>query len=408
LITLNQNRTSLLAQFNEKYSTFFPSFVAECRARSDTVDQLLRHSRQELRVFLEDYRNQKSGTKSVAEFLSATTPPFKEEQKLYERDRTRSVDMLEKMRAADEHKFPLIAVESLPEEMNRMDNATIVLVLVPECVRVMSLVSTYRVLAGDIRKWRSMEDKHHSRGKEAAATVYFSVYADPQVDKDLLHLDCKNQSVLRALRTARANQETALLIFGLPQDNARELEWNVLYQDGWGVLVNKKEGWRYIGEIRGGLRHGRGVMTYADGTIYTGGWCQGRREGYGELSAADGAVGNPLEKGVYVDNRLRSDGIVVDTTVYDDGSPVNFARVALRSGDAVISHVAKIAQVLGWQLGQRFRMSLESSTGAFPAVYILVNGPHVSPAEHPRVAESYWPLNNDGEKKIKAHFLGGD
>jgi hypothetical protein len=37
----------------------------------------------------------------------------------------------------------------------------------------------------------------------------------------------------------------------------------------------------YMGEWKNGVKHGKGVMTYTDGSIYKGQWVDGHREGDG-------------------------------------------------------------------------------------------------------------------------------
>ncbi|KIJ66932.1 hypothetical protein HYDPIDRAFT_85843 [Hydnomerulius pinastri MD-312] len=404
LVDLNRGRTYLLSYHESNHLPLFPSFIAGCRVRKDAVDELMRKARKELGDYLVAYR---SGTveKSANEFLNEFRPVYAEEKTKYDADLSESNTLISKFDAATQHGFPLIPASKLRVEMDRADKATVALVVVPESVRAVSLLNTYRVLADDIRKWRSVEDT--KRGKDAAGnaatTVYYSIYADPKCDAEFLLLDGQNKSIETALNIVREQKDVAFLTFGLSRDNLGELQWNALNQEGWGIITNKAEHWRYIGEVRKGLRHGTGVITYGDGSSYTGGWFEGQREGYGELFAAGAEV--PDEKGVYLDNNLVKDGITLDATIYRNGSPINFARVSLRLYESVSSHVDRIAKVFGWDIGQKFRVNLVSSTGAFSSPQFKVNGTRVDASEDSDIAYSSWPLDATGEKKIRIEVI---
>lgn len=407
LVTLSQNRTSLRTTFEQNHALLFPTFVKTCRARSSEVDRLLGEAREKLKGFLTKFRENDSSV-NVEAFLKEAAPGYENELKLYNADRAVAAKLLDIKRGADDRKFPLVSVEKLREEMNRIDRATVALVLVPADVQVVSLLNTYRVLADDIQAWRSSQDavQPSSSPNTPAPTVYFSVYIDPLVESDLLILDGAKKSLAYAISTANTTKETVFLTFGVSRLNVRTLDWNALGQEGWGILSNEGQGWKYVGDVQGGRRNGSGVISYADGTSYAGGWFNDERDGFGKLTKTreGGAV---IEEGVYIENVLRSDGVVVDTTVVNNGSVVGFAKIALRSYDSVSSHVDKIARVLGWKSGQKYRLKLESTSGAFTAQTVLVNGPLIDASEHPSIETSAWPLDKGakGELKIKVEKL---
>jgi hypothetical protein len=406
LVTLSQNRTSLRTTFEQHHALLFPTFVKTCRARSSEVDRLLGQAREKLKGFLTKFRENDSSV-NVEAFLKEAAPGYENELKLYNADRAVAAKLLDIKRGGDDRKFPLVSVEKLREEMNRIDRATVALVLVPADVQVVSLLNTYRVLADDIQAWRSSQDAIPSSSpNKPSTTVYFSVYIDPLVKSDLLILDGAKKSLAYAISTANSTKETVFLTFGVSRLNVRTLDWNALGQEGWGILANEAQGWKYVGDVQGGRRNGSGIISYADGTSYAGGWFNDERDGFGKLTKT-GEGGAVIEEGVYVENVLRSDGIVVDTTVVNNGSVVGFAKIALRSYDSVSGHVDKIARVLGWRSGQKYRLKLESTSGAFTAQTVLVNGSLIDASELPSVETSAWPLDKGakGELKIKVEKL---
>lgn len=49
-------------------------------------------------------------------------------------------------------------------------------------------------------------------------------------------------------------------------------------------------GARYVGEWKGGFRHGNGTMQWQDGATYEGQWCLGRAWGKGRFTHVQGEV----------------------------------------------------------------------------------------------------------------------
>ena len=408
ILSLDNNRTWLTRSVEEHHA-IFPSFVDACRKNSNVVGGLVSQARQALRLFLQRYRSGVDDTARPADFQREMSSRFAEEITRYEADREKWLVMVEWMRAGRHHGFPLVPISEVRSRLNRADTGAVALVIVPDSVQFSAMLQTYRVLARDIRTWQSTRSRDPQAGTRGTAsrpdsgeTQYFSVYADPRGDEQLKKLDDSTSSVVRALNTARGSGTVAFLTYGLSNDGLVQLQWSVLNQDGWGVLVNREEGWRYIGHVKKGLRHGSGIITYVDGSIYSGGWFQGKRDGFGKHYPSEQAAdsGEPSADGVYCENILARDGVVVRATVSRHGAPTQFSHVALRSGDSAMAHVNKIGRVFGWRLGQKFQIHLESSVDSFERISVLVNGSRIDPSEDPDVTLSSWPLDAAGDKFV--------
>lgn len=83
-------------------------------------------------------------------------------------------------------------------------------------------------------------------------------------------------------------------------------------------LVTYKDGSMYTGEWRGGFRDGYGLMIYIDGSRYDGNWELGRPYGRGRFSMADGQEYNGMWKSywIYPEMKLETQQLedVADTT----------------------------------------------------------------------------------------------
>lgn len=65
-----------------------------------------------------------------------------------------------------------------------------------------------------------------------------SLYADAKNDAALLDLD----DALGTLKTALQNtSKISFLTYGIGKDNLSGLKWNLLNEEGWGILINKDE-----------------------------------------------------------------------------------------------------------------------------------------------------------------------
>jgi hypothetical protein len=65
------------------------------------------------------------------------------------------------------------------------------------------------------------------------------------------------------------------------------------YASGFGTLVwyvDRKPVSTYVGHMRQGKFHGKGICNFADGDKYDGDWHEGLRHGYGVQTFKDGTV----------------------------------------------------------------------------------------------------------------------
>lgn len=408
IVLLGQNRTSLSTDALA-HKGLFPTFLKTARERNSTVSRLVQQARQELRQFLEANRSQKADAKSPIDFLDEIEGRFQEARELYEKDYDEWLSKMERVRAAKKHDFPPAAISELRGILSGQVNGVVAIILIPETMQYSKLLSTYRELAEDIRNWRSSLDKS-ADDEDHTETKYITVFLDESLDKDLLKLDDDTKSVATALKLARDDATPVFLTFGRTRDTLSQLKWSLVNQEGWGVLVNHAEGWRYIGDVHNGLRHGSGVITYADGSVYQGGWFGGKRDGNGELfppqaRSATGALTGG-EKGVYINNVRVYDGVVVKVTVYRDGSPIQFGRIALRKDDATVSQVDKIGKVFGWPLDQKYELKIESVKKTFNTIVIPVKGTVLDPEVDKSRLPTTLPLGEEGEVVITAVARG--
>jgi len=394
-ISLDQNRIHLFSQMDQHYTPYFSSFAAACREKSKRVSQSLRDARSELRKYLHDYLSSKPGSAPNVDFLTAAKEKYADEQQVYEVDQSTFEDLVQRKKAADNSGFELIDVTKLKKLMNRTDDATIALVVIPESVHTVNLLNIYRVLADDIREWRRVEDSQRGEGDRSEITIYRSLYADPQIDNTLRLLDDADGTLMTAIASIRDSKQTGFLTFGVALSKLGELGWNSMNRDGWGFLINKEDKWRYIGNVRDGMKHGSGVITYADETRYAGSWYKGRREGLGRLISRTGTG----EENVYISDCVREDGVVVNATLFRNDIPIKFVPIVLGGHDTVSDHVAKLADVFGWKIGQRFDVILCSVDDTlFMPESVIANGPLVDSSP-----STTWPL--DGRNFIKINVI---
>ncbi|PBK60446.1 hypothetical protein ARMSODRAFT_727433 [Armillaria solidipes] len=405
VVMLGNNRAWLAAETDNKRD-LFPTFLANCRLRNLEVSRLVQKARGELREYLEAYRAAHVDVKKPSEFRDQVEKSFTDEIELWDQDLAAWRDLVQRLRAAQMHCFPLVSINDLSTRMNRSDKGYIAAILIPELVSFANLLNTYRVLADDIRTWRTTLDKratqYNQNSPASEKTDFVSVYADSQLDTALLQLDDRTKSLAKALEAARRNSEPVFLTYGLSADNLAQLEWSILNEDGWGIIVNRVENWRYIGGVHKGLSHGSGVVTYADKTKYSGAWINGKRDGRGELLNAEGSV---QESGVYVNNLLAPDGVLVIITVYKNRVPIQHGEAALRASDSVRAHVDKIGKVMGWKIGQKYRLYVQSGASSPVNSSVRVNGSMIDPEEDPEVSFSSWSLDTNNKNVVKAHVV---
>src|SRR6266550_4777782 len=397
IINLQIDRRYILDQLENNYKSLFPTLLAECRKRKNEVDTIVINARSALRRFLEAYRsNSCDDNKTADDFIRCNQPRFDTEQERYKIDWATFEDLLEKKRAADDHQFKLTNVAHLRGEMNRPDGATIALVLIPQVVGTIPLFNMYRLYAGAVRKWQEGKPMRRNDGS-TIPTVYYSLFMDPLIVDDFLKLD-DSRTLRTAVETTVKTKEAAFVTFGISRSRGyiRELRWDILGQEGWGVLMNRDEGWRYIGSVHAKLPHGVGTVTYCDGTTYNGDWVQGKRDGKGKLTkTAD--ENEVIAEGIFIENRLQKDGIIIEARVYRNHSIIDYAPVALRTRDAVSSHIAKISKVFSFKIGQKYEIQMKTSRGT---ATVLADGNLIDPCEVPGIGATFWPLETTGDKEI--------
>ncbi|KIJ48655.1 hypothetical protein M422DRAFT_247513 [Sphaerobolus stellatus SS14] len=404
IIKLDNSRIWLKNSVEPKQD-LFPTFFDTISDRTVAVSELVQEARSELADYLKDFRGGTMTLAKPADFKNSIERRFAEAWKQYRADLTTWRDYLERLRAAEINAFPAVSITELTTKMNRADKALIAVILVPEKVMYNDLLNNYRTLAGDIRQWRkSIEepakgtDGKPKEGEAPPQTEYMSIYADEQNDEALHRLDDSSGSLKSALATARKTSNIAFLTYGVGKDKLGSLGWNVLNEEGWGIIINKEENWRYIGNIKRKLPHGSGVMTFIDGTRYSGDWLNGLREGEGELLDKDGNT-VPNSKGIYVRNGLVSDGVVISLTVYNKLQiPIDKRSIVLRSTDSARAHVERIGRAMGWSLKQEFKLQVDDGHS------LVVNGDMIDPSEPPSTQNQFWTLKAD--TKITATPIG--
>ncbi len=405
VVMLGNNRAWLAAEVGNK-RVLFPTFLANCRLRNLEVSCLVQKARGELREYLEAYRAAHVDVNKPSEFRDQVEKSFTDEIELWEQHLAAWRDLVQRLRAAQMHSFPLVSINDLSARMNRSDKGYIAAILIPELVSFANLLNTYRVLADDIRTWRTTLDKRATQDNQnspaSEKTDFVSIYADSQLDTALLQLDDRTKSLAKALEAARRNSEPVFLTYRLSVDNLAQLEWSILNEDGWGIIVKRVENWRYIGGVYKGLPHGSGVVTYADKTKYSGAWINGQRDGRGELLNAEGLV---HESGVYVNNLLAPDGVLMIITVYKNSVPIQHGETALRASESVRAHIDKIGKVMGWKIGQKYRLDVQSGGSSLMNSSVRVNGSMIDPKEDPDVAFPPWSLDTNNKNEVKAYVV---
>lgn len=148
-------------------------------------------------------------------------------------------------------------------------------------MRKFDILTAYRTWGADIKKWRLEEDQ---RLDPPVTTTYLSFYTDPVRDAGLLNLDGEKQALASGLSLCQTLSTPVFVRYGKATLHSINPDWAVLNRDNWGIVVDDKIKTRYIGNLKGGIPHGKGRMTYLDGTEYTGDWFFGGRDGFGKLT----------------------------------------------------------------------------------------------------------------------------
>ncbi|KAF8632131.1 hypothetical protein AX15_002025 [Amanita polypyramis BW_CC] len=279
-------------------------------------------------------------------FVRTNEPEFDSEQKLYERDSGILEDLLEKRRTADEHNFKLLQENALHAEMNRQDKATVALVLIPEVVGIVSLLNIYRLFAGLIKKWQEDIRKIDS---SSAPFVYHSLYVDPKIIGEFRSLTVTS-GPWRLLSRLSSREENPHSSHSASHEAA-----------------GRKAG----GTSGMSMRNSSRQPTKTRLTL---------QKAYSSKIDC-GRMASSSKQGC-------TKTIVLLTML-----------LSLRKGDAVSSHISKIAKVLGFIIGQKYRIKLNMTGGGVLSVH--ANGYLIDPSEVPGLGSSSWPLNAAKEIEIE-------
>ncbi|KAF8320498.1 hypothetical protein DL93DRAFT_2164098 [Clavulina sp. PMI_390] len=392
----------------EEFSDIFSSFAHDIRKRTVEVTKLVQQARAELRDYLERYRSsdEANGNKPSedpkANFTSNIDGKFTTAITNYKNDLDQWRRLQDRMAAAKRHGFPIIGVGAIGTRMNQVDQGMLAAILVPQEANWAALMNLYSDLGVDIRQWRASVDKapEGKDGSKALATQYVTIYTDPLHENILESFDDEAGTLKSALVGAEKTKKAVFLTYGRGNTHLGGLAWNVLNNEGWGIITDKLQNWRYIGDVHLGKPHGSGVMTYVDNTKYAGDFVLGRRDGAGKLLDVKG-MEIAGKGGVWIQNKLERNGVIVKVTLFDDSdTPVQYGKVALNRFASVSSNVDRIGTIMGWDEKMHLRLVLGDR-----AAQVDVVGSMIDSSEQPSVGSSSWPLEGAGPFNITARPL---
>jgi hypothetical protein len=409
-----ENSRAWLRDAVEVHAELFPTFTAVARDGSIKVTKLVQNARDRLCMYLQRYRSGQKDVEEPSNFVTDVAEGFAAAQAEYEREKDEWRGYLDRLSVAERHGFPVVGVGVIGSKMICTDKGMLAVILVPENANWKTLMDLYGDLAVDIRQWRaSIDGGTDDKTSKGSQTEFISIYADPLRDATLKLLDDKTGTLKNALASARyirtsinvlftdflprQTNSGIFLTYGRAQGHVGGLEWNMLNKEGWGVIINRDEAWRYIGYVHLSKPHGSGVMTYVNQTKYAGTFVNGQRDGFGEIINKDGTVVSNM-RGIFIKNVFAPHGVLVDVTVVKkDGIPIQYGKVALNRFDSVRVHVDRIGTIMGWELNQRFRLIPEGGTK------VDVIGTMIDPKEPSNLQMSSWNLNVTST--VIAHIL---
>lgn len=341
----------------------------------EVVNRLYLSSRSQLARFLQDYRNQTNGSETVASFLLTAKPQYSSESDLLEKNIEHWRGLLQLRRAADAHKYPVATVQDITAKMNRGERDSIIVYLLPTEVGMVGLLSAYREVGDEIRRWRELRNT-----EGGGTTIYLSVYADPLRTPALLRLENAEGSISHALSTAIRTSNPTCLMYGYRNDLNRR-SWMALNHEHWGMVVDPLAKTRYLGFLKDGQPHGMGTMTYVNSFSYTGDWLLGKRDGNGVLYRDD----RLLLEGPFIDNRPAEFGhslqmipeeeritplntVPVEVTIHRGTDSIGSAIFAVLTGPPPHRQAEKIARAFGWKPGERYALTPTLEVNNVPGV----------------------------------------
>lgn len=368
---------------------YCPSFLNNCRQRKTAIEKVLGQSRKALAKYLLAYRDggvEKAG--EAEEFLEGVREGYDDRLTECEADESTLGLLQDIAEMAADKQVPLVTVANLRSIMTQAANGVLGVVLTPMSPNLNDVVNTFDVLVPSIRQWRAEEDKKNaSADGNQQQTALFSYYCDASLAEELLKLDCQSQVLSKALAGFGQSDSPRFVHYGvlLTGPQQRQFGWSLLNDEGWAFLSDEESSY-YIGQVSGGERHGRGAITYADGSTYTGDWWWNARHGQGKLMEA-----NKRSVGVFIDDQYRADGVVVNLVVVAHHSPVAAYKVPLRKGDATASHVRGIGKMLGWTDRDEYMLVVEEVTTGIQLLELRVVGTLLKQGQE-EMSTASWPL----------------
>ncbi|KAL0571599.1 hypothetical protein V5O48_010363 [Marasmius crinis-equi] len=364
---------------SEILSACCPTFTIDCQKRKRSADSVLEHSRGALSRYLVSYREGKEEMvgKSTGKFLSRIMEGLDSLVPDCEQDES-ALGLLENIRALSiDHNAPLATVGELRTLMTHADQSALGVILIPPypAGSLNSVINTYIDLVTDIQRWRAEEDKRDRRGSNGRAkeTIFASFYCDSARCAELLELDGENGALQRALGHVQG-KDPCFVHYAVLEDASTtpgRLDWSLVNEDGWGVLRGEGASYRYVGQIRTGKRHGRGMIIYQNGSIYTGDWWNDKRHGEGVV---EDKYRGKKTCGVFINDQYREDGIIVDVTIVAQHVPVAAAKIPLRRWDSATTHVRTIGTMLEWTDADVHRLSVKCAADFEQSLELTVAG----------------------------------
>ncbi|KAF9256844.1 hypothetical protein L218DRAFT_949662 [Marasmius fiardii PR-910] len=390
---------AVLEDESEKLSAFYPTFSDACRQRKNVVDGILSRSRKALSRYLIAYRDggrERAG--EVEEFLDGIKNGLDEHLKNCNQDES-TLGLLRGIHSLSiGHNVPLATLNELRSLMTRVNHGVLGVVLIPPSPSLDGAINTFEVLVADIRRWRADEDKKDcdANGK-ARETIFISFYCDSACTAGLLQLDGKKGVLKKALDGFDQSKEPRFVHYGALSDNLiqKRFDWSLLNDEGWGFLHNEKEYYRYVGQVSGGKRQGRGTVTYANGATYSGDWWQDKKHGKGDL-----VENSQHTSGIFINDQYRADGVIVDLTIFSRHVPVGTAKIPLRRGDSTTAHVRMIGNMLGWTDADKHKLVVECATDRTRSLEVFVVGRLIEHGQDDMIYKS-WPLDQTVEIKAE-------
>lgn len=378
-----------------------PTFLAQCRTRKTTVDGVLAKARTKLTEYLLAFREGGADKAGKAEtFLQEVQKGLDDHLTECEADEW-ALGLLQDIAVvAVDREAAFSTVAELRSMMTETSHGMLGVVLLPESPNINGAVNTFDVLVANIRRWRADEDQNDvDASGQSKKTVFVSYYCDASLKDELLKLDGKREVLKKAVEGFATSSVPRFVHYGeLPSKSPqKEYDWSLLNDDGWAFLNNETESWYYVGQVSNGERHGRGTITYADGTTYTGDWWRDTRHGQGEFVRK-----SKRTTGIFIDGKYDADGVIVNLTIVANNSPVGAYKIPLRKGDATSSHVLSIGLMLGWTSDDEYKLTVIDTSKSTETDYMSVTVVgYLLQEGQDSISSNSWPLSTGARLKAE-------